>query len=184
MLLFLATAHICSVLSMWIRQSCRTALGEWMLWAAAGECCNHPQRELSDVPYVEVPLQYGPCLCQDNLWTSARLPSLAAGGRVEILPFPYLKLSIMHVCFQVASITACNYFNTNHAHVLRTLHFPSIAPRSELRCIALQRPSSLSSCNVRKRTVKLMLQATVSEIMMTRIVGNLHDTVAATCHNS
>ncbi|CAE7564841.1 MAP2B [Symbiodinium natans] len=54
MLLFMATVRIC-------------------------ECCNDPQRELSDVPYVEV-----------------------------------------------ASITACNYFNTNHAHVLRTLHFPSI----------------------------------------------------------
>ena len=33
---------------------------------------------------------------------------------------------------QVASITACNYFNTNHAHVLRTLHFPSIVGASEL----------------------------------------------------
>ncbi|CAE7209873.1 MAP2B [Symbiodinium sp. KB8] len=42
-------------------------------------CCNDPQRELSDVPYVEV-----------------------------------------------AAVTACNYFNTNYAHVLRTLHFPSI----------------------------------------------------------
>eukprot|EP00930_Biecheleria_cincta_P098968 TRINITY_DN90620_c0_g1_i1.p1 TRINITY_DN90620_c0_g1~~TRINITY_DN90620_c0_g1_i1.p1 ORF type:complete len:841 (-),score=112.30 TRINITY_DN90620_c0_g1_i1:60-2582(-) len=41
--------------------------------------CNDPQRDLSDVPYVEV-----------------------------------------------ASLVPYNYFNTNHAHVLRTLHFPSI----------------------------------------------------------
>ncbi|CAE8738062.1 unnamed protein product [Polarella glacialis] len=41
--------------------------------------CNDPQRELSDIPYVEV-----------------------------------------------ASLAPYNYFNTNHAHVLRTLHFPSI----------------------------------------------------------
>ena len=35
---------------------------------------------------------------------------------------------------QVAAVTACNYFNTNYAHVLRTLHFPSIACVPGLFC--------------------------------------------------
>ena len=37
--------------------------------------------------------------------------------RRELTDVPYVE---------VASILPCNYFNTNHAHVLRTLHFPSI----------------------------------------------------------
>ncbi|CAJ1340072.1 unnamed protein product, partial [Effrenium voratum] len=37
--------------------------------------------------------------------------------RRELTDVPYVE---------VASMVPCNYFNTNHAHVLRTLHFPSI----------------------------------------------------------
>jgi len=51
----------------------------YLILVRISQTCNEPQRELSDVPYVEV-----------------------------------------------ASLVPYNYFNTNHAHVLRTLHFPSI----------------------------------------------------------
>lgn len=48
---------------------------------------------------------------------SVRICQSCNQPRRELTDVPYVE---------VASILPCNYFNTNHAHVLRTLHFPSI----------------------------------------------------------
>lgn len=46
-----------------------------------------------------------------------RISQACAAPKRTLSDVPYVE---------VASLTPCNFFNTNHAHVLRTLHFPSI----------------------------------------------------------